>query len=335
MSDYDFVAIGDIVTDAFIRLKDAELHCDVRHENCQICFRFGDKVPYESVTVVPAVGNSPNASVAAARLGLNSALVTNLGADQNGREAITTLKNNSVRTEFVRVHPTRKTNYHYVLWYLDDRTILIKHEEYPYEMPNIGEPKWVYLSSLGENSFPFHDVIADYFETWPEIKVAFQPGTYQIKLGKDKLARIYKNSEIFFCNTEEARRILEDRQSEIKGLLQKINGLGPKIVVITDGKAGAYAFDARPAEGGGKFWFMPPYPDPNPPLDRTGAGDSFAATFTSALALGKSVPEALAWAPINSMSVVQKIGAQAGLLTRPELEEHLKNAPENYQPREI
>ena len=55
--NFDFLAVGDIVTDAFIRLKDAELHCDINHEHCEICMNFGAKIPYESVTVVPAVGN--------------------------------------------------------------------------------------------------------------------------------------------------------------------------------------------------------------------------------------------------------------------------------------
>ena len=77
------------------------------------------------------------------------------------------------------------------------------------------------------------------------------------------------------------------------------------------------------------------YPDPADPVDRTGAGDSFASTFTAAIILGKSPEEALSWGPINSMSVVQKIGAQAGLLPRAELEELLKNALLEYVPTKI
>jgi len=82
-------------------------------------------------------------------------------------------------------------------------------------------------------------------------------------------------------------------------------------------------------------WHMPMYPDPKPPVDRTGAGDSFSSTVTSALALGLSLPEALSWGPINSMSVVQYVGAQEGLLSREKLEEYLKNAPEDYKPEKI
>lgn len=327
--NYDFIGIGDIVTDAFIRLRDAETHCDIKHDTCQLCLRFGDKVPYESVTIVPAVGNAPNAATAAARLGLRSAIVTNLGADYHGEECLKRLKENSVGTDWVRVHADHQTNYHYVLWFQDDRTILIKHEEYPYEMPEIGAPKWIYLSSLGENSLPFHHAIAAYLQNHPETKLAFQPGTFQIKLGSEQLADLYQKTEVFFCNVEEAKRILKNQDSEIKNLLAGIHALGPKIVVITDGAKGAYTYD------GAEYWFMPPYPDPKPPLERTGAGDSFASTFVSALALGKTIPEALAWGPINSMSVVQYVGAQEGLLTREKLEEFLKNAPAEYKAKQI
>lgn len=332
--DYDFIAIGDIVTDAFIRLQDAEIHCDIKHEDCQICLRFGDKVPYENVTIVAAVGNSPNAATSAARLGLRSAVITNLGDDQNGADAIETLNKNGVGTDLITKHTGQKTNYHYVLWYQDDRTILIKHEEYAYALPEF-TTKWIYLSSLGENSLPFHSKIEEYLVKHPEVKLAFQPGTFQIKLGYEKLRGLYKHTEIFFCNVDEARRILnrknssDEKEIEIKNLLKEIRGLGPKIAVITDGKDGAYASDSN------NTWFMKPYPDPKPPLERTGAGDSFASTVVSALALDKDLAEALRWGPINSMSVVQQVGAQAGLLKREKLEEFLKGAPTDYLPKII
>lgn len=317
------------MTDAFIRLKNAELHCDINHEHCEICMDFGTKIPYESVTTVPAVGNSPNAAVAAARLGLKTALITNLGDDYHGEEALATLTKERVDTRFVHRHSGKKTNYHYVLWYQDDRTILIKHEEYPYSLPETGNPKWIYLSSLGEHSLPYHQEITVYLETHPEIKLAFQPGTFQIKFGHEDLAGIYHRTEIFFCNTDEAQKILKTDNQEIKNLLDGLRQLGPKIVVITDGKDGAYASDGEQA------WFMPPYPDPQPPFERTGAGDAFSATVTATLALGKTLSEALTWGPINSMSVVQKVGAQAGLLTSKTLEQYLAQAPANYQPKII
>jgi ribokinase len=126
---------------------------------------------------------------------------------------------------------------------------------------------------------------------------------------------------------EEARIILGIQVGDGPELARKMSALGPKIAVITDGPSGAYVHRE------GQVWFMPPYPDPAPPFERTGAGDAFSSTFTAALALGKSIEEALLWAPINSMSVVQKIGAQAGLLTPEEIQEWLSKAPEEYKPK--
>jgi sugar/nucleoside kinase (ribokinase family) len=176
---------------------------------------------------------------------------------------------------------------------------------------------------------PFHQEIAAYLQSHPEIKLAFQPGTFQIKLGSEPLREIYEQTEICFVNTDEARVILNTTETEIKNLLSGLHALGPKIVVITDATKGAYASD------GATTWFMPAYPDPKPPLERTGAGDAFASTVVSALALGKTLPEALAWGPINSMSVVQEIGAQKGLLGREQLEKYLSEAPEDYKAKEI
>lgn len=331
--EYDFVGIGDIVTDAFIRLKEAEVEEEKSDKDGgykRICMRFGDKIPYEDVIIVPAVGNSINASVSASRLGLRSAVVTNIGDDYYGQECLDALKAEKVSTDFVKKNKGKKTNYHYVLVFGAERTILIKHEDYEYSLPDIGKPKWVYLSSLGEYSLPFHKkVLEKYFYDNPEVKLVFQPGTYQLRFGKNSLAAFYKRADLFFCNKEEAQKILGIAEQDVKKLMQMIRELGPKIVSITDGPRGAYAYD------GAHTWFIPMYPDPKPPTNRTGAGDAYSSTFTVAIALGKSVEDALMWAPINSMSVVQKVGARAGLLTQIELLDYLKKAPADYKPKLI
>ncbi len=326
MEQLDFVAVGDIVTDAFIQLKNASVNCDVDKDNCKLCMDFGAKLPYEKVTVVPAVGNSPNAAVSAHRLGLKSAIVTNLGNDKNGEEILEQLKKEGVDTQFVSVEKGKKSNYHYVLLYDAERTILIKHHDYEYNLPKFEvPPKWMYFSSVGENSLPYHHEIAQYIKDNPEVNLAFQPGTFQIKLGAETLKDIYKVTALFFCNKQEAQSILKNDSDDIKELMKEMHALGPKTVIITDGPRGAFAYD------GNNTWQMPMYPDPAPPTDRTGAGDSFSSTVTSMLALGMTLPEALTRGPINSMQVVQHIGAQAGLVTKEKLEQYLKDAPEGYE----
>lgn len=327
----DFIAIGDTVVDEFIELKEARVSCDINHQDCTISMRWGDKVPYDSSVLVPAVGNAANAAVSAARLGLSTGFVSNVGKDRFGEEILEIFAKEGVDTKYIAVNDGIPTNHHYVLSYEAERTILIKHEEYPYIIPEgLTPPKWMYLSSVGEHSETFHNELAKWLLEHRETKLAFQPGTFQIKMGKEKLAGLYAVAEVAAVNKEEAERILElglpgQGETDIKKLLEKMRDLGPRVVLITDGPNGAYAFD------GSKMLKVPMYPDPFPPLNRTGAGDSMTSTFVAALALGKSLEDALLWGPVNSMSVVQHVGAQKGLLTRASLETHLENAPVSYR----
>jgi len=332
-SGYDFVAIGDLVVDAFIELDkdEADVSIDMDTGRKTLMMKFGEKLPYKDVTVVNAVGNSPNASVSAHRLGLRSALVTSVGHDRNGKDCIDALRTEGVHTDYVKAHEGKFTNYHYVLRYGPERTILIKHEKFPYLLPHFEvPPRFIYFSSIGEHGMPLHFDVARYVKEHPESKLVFQPGTFQIKLGYEKLKEIYEVTEIFFCNKEEAQMILGTDEQHMPTLLRKFKELGPKLPVITDGPNGAYVVDENDIA-----WHMPMYPDPANPVDRTGAGDAFASTFTSAIALGLSPAEALSWGPINSMSVVQYIGAQKGLLKRDQLLEYLKNAPDTYKAAQI
>jgi ribokinase len=322
----DFIAIGDTTVDEFIKLQEAHISCDISHENCTISMKWGDKIPYASSILVPAVGNAANAAVAAARLGLTSAFISNVGKDRFGDEILATFAKEGVDTQYIRVNDDIPTNHHYVLQYGAERTILIRHEAYPYAVPEgLVPPKWLYLSSAGEQSVDFHIALATWLAAHPETKLAFQPGTFQMKMGKEKLAPLYAATAFFACNKDEAERIQNVGETDMKELLKKMHELGPKIVLITDGPSGAYAYD------GTEMLKVPMYPDAQPPVDRTGAGDAMSSTVVAALALGKSLKEALAWGPINSMSVVQEIGAQKGLLSREKVEEYLASAPTEYR----
>lgn len=324
----EFLAIGDLVTDAFIKIKDARVTCDIDEHNCKLSLRFGDKVPYESVEEVRAVGNSANAAVCASRLGVSSALMANVGKDTHGQNCLDELIKNNVLTKYVGVHEGIPTNYHYVLWYDVDRTILVKHAHFPTSFPSdMMAPKMIYLSSLGEGTEDYHREISNFVSAHPETKLVFQPGTFQMKMGVEALKDIYQNTYAFFCNVEEAQRILKVETGEIKVLIKGLHDLGPKNVFITDGIKGAYASDGKEA------YFMPIYP--HDPYERTGAGDAFASTVSVALLMDKSLEEALSWGPINSMSVVGYVGAQKGLLTKDTLEKYLSEAPSDYKIKNI
>jgi ribokinase len=332
MHDFDVLSIGDIVTDAFIKLLEDEAQIVENEHGKWLAMPFGTKLPFDHAEVVQAVGNAANAAVAFSRLGLKTGFVTNVGGDKEGRDMIDALGKNKVDIRFVRINPGKKSNYHYVLWYKDERTILIKHEEYNYRWPHIDEdetPRWLYFSSISEHAIPYHDKVADWLDKNPNVHLAFQPGTFQMDAGVERLKRIYQRSSVLILNREEAAFVGGGKHDDIHDLFDKLHALGPKVVVITDGPAGAYASDGK------KRLQMPLYPDPSAPVDRTGAGDAFASTFVAAAAKGMTMEDALLWAPINSMNVVQKVGAQAGLLKEKELLQLLHHAPHNYRPKPL
>lgn len=331
MHQFDILSIGDVVTDAFIKLFDdqAKVVKDDKGGNW-LAMPFATKIPFDHAELIEGVGNAANAAVAFARLGLKSTFVTNVGGDAYGREIIQALGKNKVDTRFVRINPSKKSNYHFVLWYKEERTILIKHEEYDYHWPHLhgGEvPRWVYFSSISENALEYHDRVADWLDENPSVHLAFQPGTFQMKAGTERLKRLYRRSAVLILNREEAALVSGGSVKDVHNLFDRLHALGPQVVVITDGPKGAYASDGQ------QRLQMPLYPDPKPPYERTGAGDAFASTFVAAAAKGLSLEDALRWAPINSMSVVQKVGAQAGLLKEKELLQFLHDAPKDYEPK--
>ncbi len=328
----EVLAVGDTVTDAFIKLLDDSAKIEKTADGPRLSLPFATKVPFDHVEVVEGVGNAANAAVAMAKLGLASGLVANVGNDLWGRDIIQALHRQHVDTRFIHINPGKKTNYHYVLWYKEERTILIKHEEYAYHWPRfrvIDLPAWVYFSSVSQHATEYHSQIIEWLEAHPTIKLAFQPGTFQIELGTHKLKRLYARTEVLALNREEAATVSGGKHGDLDDLFDKLHALGPRIVLISDGHAGAYASD------GERRFKMPIYPDPKPPYERTGAGDAFSSTFVAALAKGADIEAALLWAPINAMSVVQKVGAQAGLLSVAEIEHYLRTAPADYHPEKM
>lgn len=327
MNKFDLIVAGDNATDAFIRLAEAELNCEIDKPECKICMKFAAKIPYESVEEIPAGGNSSNVALGARKLGLSVAYISNIGDDYHGEKILEKLEKAEINTEWVKKNIGYATNYNYVLWYADDRTILVKHENYPNFWPdNLPEANWFYLSSLSDPDQTLHKKIIAWLEKNPQTKLVFSPGTWQLRMGVEKLKQIYNRAEIIFSNKQEALIIADlDNNSKTKlddnhrSLAEKIKELGPKTVVITDGERGAFVLDSE-----NNFYQIPIFTAFGSAKERTGAGDAFASAYLTAVALGLNSEQALSWGATNSASVVTHIGPHAGLLTRQELEEKLK-----------
>ena len=93
---------------------------------------------------------------------------------------------------------------------------------------------------------------------------------------------------------------------------QMLCGLGPRVVVITDGANGVQGCD-------GETLFLLPARDV-PVASSLGAGDAFGSAFAFEYARSEDVGRALALGVENAGSVVQRVGAKNGLLTAAEAE---------------
>jgi sugar/nucleoside kinase (ribokinase family) len=327
MPQFDVLSVGDTATDVFIRLSDAHIKIREDEHGRWMDLPFGGKIPFEYALTVEAGGNAANAAVGLSRLGLSTAIAAHVGSDQIGRNVEAALKREGVDTHLVRFDPGQPSNRNFVLWFEQDRTILVHHELYDYHWPHLSPrelPRWIYLSSVGSDGAAYYDQITSWLDTEPSVRLAFQPGTFQIALGVDALRPLYKRTEVLICNREEAVEIGGGDHGDVAEILSCLHRLGPRIAVVTDGPEGAYASD------GTRRYRVPSYPDPAPPKERTGAGDAFASALVAALVRGRPLCEALSWAPINAMNVVQEVGSQSGLLTEEALRGLLDRAPPDY-----
>ncbi len=313
----DVVAVGDTTEDIFLGLHDASLQCDIDGGSCKLCLDYADKIAVESKTVVPAVGNAANHAIGIARLGLQAGVYTVVGNDDQGKKAKEVFEQNHVDSSYLSFDEKRGTNLSIVINFRTERTILVYHEPRTYQLPDISPTKWIYLTSAsGSGVKDLHAQTLEFLDKHPETKLAFNPGTHQIHLGKDELMPVLKKTNLLFVNREEAAQVLENETRDIKTLAQGFHDMGIATVVITDGPDGAYASDSR------QIYHLDIYP--GEVVERTGAGDAFGSGMLAALIHKQTLVEAMRWGNANSTSVVQYIGAREGLLERPAIEHMIK-----------
>jgi len=321
---YDMVSLGPARMDVFVTLptEDVTEVCSIDQQRCMIELGFGDKIPVKAMSFEIG-GNTGNNAAGLSRLGYKVAMVGTMGDHFIEREVIDILQRQGVETKYI-VRIPGKFGFGVIINYQGERTILSYYPDSECQFKIADDEvttDWVYLTTAGQDFECFYeDAVA-----WAKkigAKMAFNPGSRQIKLGVEKIRYAYAASEVFFVNKEESMELLEitDRKAEIKDLLTGLRNLGPKIAVITDGPNGTFAYD------GNKYVYMPIVDAPV--VERTGAGDAFGSGFLGAYMAGKTLDECLKWGTVNSASVLGYIGPQQGLLNKEQMEEWMKKVNE-------
>lgn len=304
---YDLISIGDPTIDTFLKIHDAHVACKLNREECQICINYADKIPVDQFFRFPA-GNMPNNAVGATRLGLKTAIYGVIGADDDGDWIRRELNKEGVETKYLRVDDHHSTNSSTVIVFQGERTIFVWHQERQYHLPVLPSTEWVYLTSagpLGENLGKLHRQVLGYLKSH-SAKLAFNPGTYQMMLGRDGLMLFLERSELLFLNKEEAQELSGKRTADVRVLLRTLYELGPKVVVITNGSQGSYSFDGHTYRACGIYDLAV--------VERTGAGDAYSSAFLSAYHYGLGIPEAMRWGTFNAAYVLGQFGGILGLL---------------------
>lgn len=318
----DLLSVGDATMDVFIVPTESEAHCTIDDKESFICFTYGDKIPVKSLQYSVG-GNAANNAVGNARLGVKAGLVSTLGDDTTGNQIVEKLEKEGVDTTFVIKQPTADSNFSSIINYGGERTIFSYHAPRSYEFPvHLPVTPWVYLTSMGETFRPFYNHMVDFIKDNSSIKLAFNPGSRQIRAGTEALKEVLNITHVVYVNRKEAEELtgMDDSQGRDKRLLEALSGLGPKISIITDGANGSFVFDSTT----GKFYKAGVLPVDA--YERTGAGDAFGAGCIAALIKGKSFEEALIWGTVNSASVIGYVGSQKGLLGEREVSVWIERA---------
>lgn len=319
MENFDLLSIGDATIDTFMTPLESETMCKLDTKECLIAFSYGAKIPVKNLEFSIG-GNAGNNAVGVRRLGINASIVLTMGNDNVGDLINQKLKAEGVDLTYVIQQPGTTSNYSTVINYSGERTIFVYHAPRSYEFPvQLPVTPWVYLTSMGESFQPFYNHMTEWLKKNLGVKLAFNPGSWQLRAGYEAIKEIMFSTHLIYVNREEAEKLTNFGESSGKerDLLIALNKLGPKICVITDGEDGAFSYDSI----NGKFFKVGVLPVDA--YERTGAGDAFGSGSLSALIHGKSLEEALLWGTVNSASVIGYTGPQKGLLKLTEIDEWL------------
>lgn len=339
-SNFDLISIGDATVDVFLSLNQINDRCRLDKENNEFCVKYGEKILVDESLFLLG-GNGCNVAVGASRLNVNTAFFSELGDDEFAEVVFKGLKVENVDTSFVKKTENLQTNFAIIITFEKDKILFARHipRNHDFSLENIST-KYVYLTSMGKEWKKAYQTALDYVKK-SGAKLAFNPGTTQIKEGMESFIDVIKQTDVSFFNKGEAARLTganskfkvqsskleEEDRNFIKTLLNEVKKLGSKVVIITDNNNGSYAIDED-----GKMYHIPIFP--GDAIQKTGAGDAYTSGFLSAIINNLSVQEAMKWGAVNATGVIQKVGAQTGLLTKEEMEVKLKENPE-FKAKEI
>ncbi len=294
-------------------------------------------------------GGAVNAAVAMARLGHDVAALIKLGQDARAETILSRLAEEGVSTRFA-LRDGRAPTGASVLVSAHDRNAAIftfRGANTLLEPKDLKTDAFavdvVYVSTLSNESADCFPMIIDRAKACGAL-VATNPGIRQLSARQSAFRETIAKIDILIVNRHEAGalvpwlvaqageggRALEHRPDEtlpdlarrglvaggfelsLAGFFDGLRTTGPRWVVVTDGRNGAYI---------GTPTGIIYCPAPTLTVAGTaGAGDAFGATFAASIAETASAEAAALAATANAASVIGHLDTQSGLLRKTDLE---------------
>lgn len=314
------LSIGSTVIDLFLKpdITTSDLN--------QIKLNLGDKIPTD-LTATKIGGNAANVAVVAKSLGSNVTLYTYLAEDFFAKEIEVGLKGQDLNLIAQKV--SGKSDFSLIMSVQKDRIIFSHHEtnKHPFTPPE-NKPDTIYLTSLADEWEQTYQDVAQYAQA-NDITLALSPGSPQLQDINTTLKETLASSHFFFCNLTEAEKIAgktNNPTQDPKTLLTHISSFGPHVVSITDGENGSYATDGKN--------FFKCMAVQGIYTEKTGAGDTYAASFLTWYTQTGNLSEAMRAGALNASSVMKKEGAIPKVMNLEELTKALSET-KDPQPQEL
>jgi ribokinase len=316
---YQCAVIGDITLDRFLLLSNLDiLPSDINPGNFVVNLEIGHKIPVSEMHEYIG-GNAYNVTYGLSLLGINTALVSSVGADDISQYVLEALREANLNTEHIVSSIKSGINQSTILSVNGERIVFSHHKDKDYTNLILPETEWTYITSLSKGS---EDLLRQLINNISN-KLVFNPGSYLLKHNLDLIHQILPKTEILFVNKEETQYIINSTDEHIPNLINNLHNMGVKFVALTDGHNGAYISD------GINILYLPARVVDK--RETTGAGDAFNAAFLANFIQSQDISEALKWGIIQSSSVLREIGSVHGLATMEEIIEIAKT----LEPRSI
>lgn len=313
---FDVITIGGATRDIFFETSKGRIISNSQDplEEKLLAFEYGAKIIPEEVYFSYG-GGGANVASSFGCLGLKVAACLNLGKEGTGDLVLKNLKKAKVNTSLVRRDSRLHTGLSFILSCPSGERVIFSfhgaNTNLTLDEKKLAKTKWLYLTSLRGKANKLLTKIA-HLAAKNNLSWAFNPGEEQLKRGYWGLREFLRQISVLILNKDEAIELVLSHHkkikiSQIENLLKTIKKWGPKIVTITDGEGGAWAYDGQ------KIHYQEAFKIKT--KDMTGAGDAFGSTFVGMIILGYNIEEALKLAAKNAGSVVSHFGAQEGLLS--------------------